>query len=168
MHAGRKAEIIKAEFAVDQRARRIYSEHGIDASGIDPLAALLAVAADAEAWRHACKVIVGELDQLRFKSGNELKAEVALFERSMDRSARILGDLARLGIESRLVKLEEAKTDLMANALDWLLGAFGVAGSDVARRQVAAMLRAVSDGRVPDRLPGPVLRLVETAGEVGA
>lgn len=168
MHLGRKVEVVKAEHAAAERARKLYADNGVDPDSLDPLAALIAVAADAEQWRNACKLMVGQLDQLRHKSSNEVRAEVALWERALDRSARILEGLVRLDVESRLVKLEESKAALMAGALDWLLGAFGVAGSDVARAQVAAMLRAVGAGQVPARLDRPVLRLIEVAGEVAS
>jgi hypothetical protein len=168
MHAGRKAEVIRAEHAANERARKLYADNDVDPDALDPLGALIAVAADAERWRGACKAMVGQLDQLQHKSTNELKAVVSLFERSMDRSARILEGLVRLDVESRLVKLEESKAELMSGALSWLLSAFGAADSDLARSLVATMLRSVADGVVPARLPRPLLRLVPVAAEIEA
>lgn len=168
-HVGRRAEIVRAEYNADQDARRLLGQLGV-APVDNPLEALRDLAAEILAWQGACRAMVGALGELRSKAGaagEQLRAEIALYERSLDRSSKVLEALVRLGIEDRLVRLSERQAVLMADALSWLLDSFGVAGNDVARAQVAAMLRAVSNGRVPAR-QAPVMRLVEVAGEVSA
>jgi hypothetical protein len=162
-HAGRKAEVIKAEFVADREARRLLGQLGVSAVD-NPLEALRDQAAEILAWQSVCKAMLGGLDQVRYKaagSGEQLRAEVGMWERALDRSAKVLEALVRLGIEDRLVRLADKQAALMTDALGWLLSAFGIADSDVARAQVATMLRAVGAGEVPARLDRPVLRLVE-------
>lgn len=43
------------------------------------------------------------------RSGEQLRAEVALYERSLDRAGKLLIEWSRLDIDERLTKIEEAK-----------------------------------------------------------
>lgn len=47
------------------------------------------------------------------KSGEQLRAEIGLYERAMDRCAQILTMLAKLQLDERLVYIEEAKAALV-------------------------------------------------------
>lgn len=51
-----------------------------------------------DAWRHTDA-----------RGAEQLRAEVALYERALDRSARILADIARLKIDERLAAISEAQ-----------------------------------------------------------
>src|ERR1019366_8430656 len=127
----------------DREARRLLGQLGISAVD-NPLEALREQAAEILAWQAVCKSMLGGLSEVRYKaagSGEQLRAEIGMWERSLDRSSRVLEALVRLNIESRLVKLEESKAELMSGALGWLLASFGIADNDTARSLVAMMLR---------------------------
>jgi hypothetical protein len=64
-----------------------------------------------------CEQLVGELHEGRYKSrsaGEQLGAEIVLFERSQDRAARILTDLAKLGIEQRILTTQSKINERLA------------------------------------------------------
>jgi F0F1-type ATP synthase membrane subunit b/b' len=42
-------------------------------------------------------------------AGEQIRAEVALYERALDRTARLLADMARLNLDERLERLTEAQ-----------------------------------------------------------
>jgi hypothetical protein len=82
----------------------------------DPLSKLAEVAAMAAAWMDH---IAPKLDDLESWTGHNdagtehIRAMVALFERAMDRCAKLLADWVRLGFDERMVALHEHQTDLV-------------------------------------------------------
>ena len=58
IHAGRKAEVVRAEYVAGERAREAFARNGIDPDSFDPLTQLIKVAAEAERWREACGQLV--------------------------------------------------------------------------------------------------------------
>ncbi|WP_327066887.1 hypothetical protein [Kitasatospora sp. NBC_01302] len=115
----------------------------------DPLTALMQLAGQVLAWQEATADLVNRLgDQVRYEGmagGEQLRAEVQLYERSMDRAEKVLSSIARLNIEERLAQISEAQADRVLAAIDAALAAAGLAGAEATRaRQVAARhLRAV-------------------------
>lgn len=83
---------------------------------------------------------------IRYKggAGEQLRAEVALYERAMDRVGKFLADFGRLNIDSRLAQIEEAKADVVLRAIDAALAHAGVTGPQAteAKRVAARHLRA--------------------------
>lgn len=132
----------------ETEARSVLAELGVSAVE-DPLAALLKLAGQVLAWQEATARLVNGLeDEVRYEgvSGAEqLRAEVALYERAMDRAVAVLAAIARLNIEERLARVTERQADAVIEAIDAALAAAGVTGQDAARaRQAAARhLRAV-------------------------
>jgi len=78
-------------------------------------------------------------------AGEQLRAEVALYERSMDRLGKFLADYGRLGIDERLAKITETQAEKVIAAIDAALVHAGVTGKTATEaKQVAARhLRAV-------------------------
>lgn len=78
-------------------------------------------------------------------AGEQLRAEVALYERSMDRLGKFLADYGRLGIDERLAKITETQAEKVIAAIDAALAHAGVTGKTATEaKQVAARhLRAV-------------------------
>jgi hypothetical protein len=95
----------------------------------DPLAQLALLAGQAVAWKDAMAGRVNHLAGLRYEgtgSGEQLRAEVALWERALDRCERVLVAMARLNIDERLVKITEGQADLMEKALRATLAEIGL------------------------------------------
>jgi hypothetical protein len=123
IHCGRRPAAIRAEYEVARRAERIYDEYQLDQNG-NVLDQLLAVKDQILRWNKVCERLVGELTEIRYKSrsqGEQLRAEIALFERSQDRAARILTDLVKLGIEARIARINHTHTEQLADMLQALL-----------------------------------------------
>ena len=70
---------------------------------------LLAVAGTAAAWRKVMQERVSEMQSLGYQgiTGEQIKAEVVLFERALDRSAKIMDLIARLNIDERKQAIDE-------------------------------------------------------------
>ena len=92
---------------------------------------------------------MNDLKHLRYGTeggGEQLRAEVAVLERAMDRCGKLLTDLARLNIEERLAAVREATARMLEQALDVALEASGVSldGKAKAREAFRRNLRIVA------------------------
>jgi hypothetical protein len=111
-------------------------------------------------------ILAGEVARLkrvasRDKFGHEqTRATLEAFERSLDRSHKVLADIARLGLEERLTALAEAEGDLLGPWLVWFVEStvayLGVAMDDerwsTMRDLIRAALAGIKDGTpAPDR-----------------
>ncbi|ACU71766.1 hypothetical protein Caci_2857 [Catenulispora acidiphila DSM 44928] len=78
-------------------------------------------------------------------AGEQLRAEVSLYERSMDRLGKFLADYGRLGIDERLAKITESQAERVIAAIDAALAHAGVTGkvATEAKQVAARRLRAV-------------------------
>jgi len=86
----------------------------------DPLTELARVAAEVVAWKDAIGAKVNELTELRYKAGEggeQLRSEVALWERALDRCERFLTAMARLNIDERLARISEAQAAAVIAAI---------------------------------------------------
>lgn len=110
----------------------------------DPFSELAKLAGQVVAWKDALAEKVNQLtDQLRYEAhgaGTEqLRAEVALFERALDRCAAVLGMIVKLNLEDRLARISEKQADAVVRAVDAAIAAAGITGPAAATaRQVAA------------------------------
>lgn len=124
----------------ETEARAVLAELGVPAVD-DPLAALLKLAGQVLAWQEATARLVNGLEDIRYRAANgteQLRAEVALYERAMDRAVAVLAAIARLNIEERLARVTERQADAVIDAIDAALAAAGVTGQDAARAKQAA------------------------------
>jgi hypothetical protein len=115
----------------------------------DPLQALLNLGGQVLAWQEAAATLVNRLnDQIRYEGASgaeQLRAEVALYERAMDRAAHVLGLIAKLNIEERLAAVSERQADKVIAAIDAALAHAGITGTAAAdaKRVAGRHLRAV-------------------------
>ena len=88
----------------------------------DPFTELLNLAAEMKAFKEILRVYVAQrrIDQMRYtgKTGEQIRAEVVLYERALERLERILTNILKLGIEDRLAGVEERTIELIERALD--------------------------------------------------
>ncbi|WP_128381264.1 hypothetical protein [Streptomyces cavernae] len=132
----------------EQEARALLAS--LDVTPVDnPFTALSRLAGQAVAWQETIAGIVNQLgDRVRYEGagGNEqLRAEIVLYERAMDRCAQVLGMIARLNIEDRMARVSEQQAEIVVAAIEAALAAAGVTGRDAdeARTVAARHLRAV-------------------------
>ncbi len=111
-----------------------------------PFEAFAALASEAVALKDYFASRVTELRVLHARSNDAaVRAEVALYERAMDRAGRFLTDWVRLGIDDRLVKVQEEQVRVVTEALDRTLDELGISHPDV-KRVLGRHLRAIEGG----------------------
>jgi hypothetical protein len=132
----------------EQQARALLAD--LEVPVIDnPFTALSKLAGQVVAWHETIAGIVNQLgDRIRYEgaAGNEqLRAEIVLYERAMDRCASVLGMIARLNIEDRMARVSERQAEIVVSAIEAALASAGVTGrqADEARKVAARHLRAV-------------------------
>lgn len=148
---GGKAPQVKAKAAgnliEEKAARRL---HHMDAEPCtDPLGALQRLAGRALQLEQVIGEIVNEMSAFRYESmagGEQLRSEIAVLERAMDRCGKLLVDIAKLNIDERLARVTEQQTEQVAAALTAVLAELGMPQDQqrAARAGVARHLRAVS------------------------
>lgn len=137
-----------ARRVLDQQAAAALARLDVDPVA-DPLTELSRLAGQVCAWRDALAAKVNALTDLRFedaKGAEQLRSEVALWERALDRCGSLLTAIARLGIDERLARISERQADAVIRALDAGLAAAGVTGDSAteARKAAARALRIVT------------------------
>jgi P27 family predicted phage terminase small subunit len=114
----------------------------------NPLEALTRLAGRAAAWEEEIGRRVNELRSLRYEGigGEQLRAEIAVMERAMDRLGRLLVDIAKLNIEERLAGVRKQTADMLERALDKALTASGLDlhGQAAAREEFRRNLKVVA------------------------
>lgn len=136
-----------AERLAEAKLRRVFAATGHQPVD-DPLTELSKLAGEVVAWKNFLADRVAELERLRYTGvGTEqIRGEVQLFERALDRCAAVLGMIARLNIDERLARVTERQADALLHALEAALAHAGVTGERaVEAKQVAArQLRVVA------------------------
>lgn len=81
----------------------------------DPLLELRKLAGRALAWEKVFDEKREQLQEWRYThgSGEQLRSEIAVVERAMDRCAHVLGLIVKLGLDERIVRLEEARAAIV-------------------------------------------------------
>lgn len=107
----------------------------------DPLQALLDLAAEIRALRKILRdrVMAMKPSTWRYAGkalGEQVRAEIILYERAQEREASILVSIVKLKIEDRLAKISQRQVEVVERALDAALEAAGLDldGQDKARR----------------------------------
>lgn len=164
-HGGRAPQVRAAaarresERSVTVAVGRMLARLDVDPVG-DPFTELAKLAGQAVAWKDALAEKVNELtgdgcarcrdgdsdgaaDRIRYAAAGagteQLRSEVALFERAMDRCGSLLSSIAKLDIDDRMARISDRQAEVVIRAVDAALAAVGVTGDDATRgRQVAA------------------------------
>jgi hypothetical protein len=117
----------------------------------DPLTELLALAAEIRAVKEVLRMIAARLfsqDRIRYahsKVGEQLRIEILLYERAVERYAKILIDISKLKIEDRLAGVQEETARMLETALDAALeeSGIGIDGITGARKAFRRHLKVV-------------------------
>jgi len=115
----------------------------------DPLTELARLAAQAVAWKDVMAAKVNELTQIRYEGGQgteQVRSEIVLWERALDRCISTLTAIVRLNIEGRMAAVREATARMLEQALDSALEASGadLAGKAKAREAFRRNLKVVA------------------------
>ena len=96
----------------------------------DPLSELARVCGQVLGWKDMLAEKVNALTSLRYENeagGEQLRAEVALWERALDRCERFLTAMARLNIDERLARISEERAEVIITTLTAALERAGAA-----------------------------------------
>ena len=142
-----KAQRVTAEQQAAQRLGRLAAVLGPADPVENPLTALSALAGEVLRFKDLLAGQVAELNTLRYegKAGEQVRAELLLFERALDRCNTVLGNIARLNIDERLAAISERQAERVIAAIDAALDEADVPDDrrTTARRAAARHLRAV-------------------------
>lgn len=149
-HGGRAPQVAgkAAGRQVEAQARQVLARLGVDPVE-DVFTALAGLAGEVLAWKDAMAGKVNELTALRYEASGagteQLRAEVALWERALDRCAEVLGLIARCNIDERLARITAQQVEILGRAVDAALDDGGVTGGQAVAVRVALTrhLRAV-------------------------
>lgn len=149
-HGGRAPQVKAkaAERVAEEQIRREIAK--LDVAPVDDyLGQIALIAGQAIAWKDALAEKVNDLTSLRYKgdaSGEQLRAEVALWERALDRCERFLSAMARMNIEERMTRVTEKQAAMVQDALAATFREMGLPPAQQRDAQVrlGRHLRAVS------------------------
>lgn len=132
-HGGKAPQVVRKakERHVEERAQRTIERYGAVAEAVrDPLSALLLLAGEITRFKDYLAARVSDLSaeswRYRGEQAEQLRAEVALYERALDRTARVLGDINRLNLEERQVRIAEQHGEMFAEVFFRVLDRLGL------------------------------------------
>ena len=144
-HGGRAPQVKAkaAERVLEERARKLIPD--TVTVHPNPVFRLLELAAEADEFRSAVAELVNDLKSIRYRTESEqLRSEVVVYERALDRAGRLYLDICKLNLEERLVQIREAEAKAMLVALERALAEAGLTSDQQqqVKRQTARHLRA--------------------------
>lgn len=138
-----------AERVTEQNLRKQHS--GMRKKRVeDPLTELQKLAGEVIAWKELLSEKVQNLTEMRYEGtgnvGEQLRSEVGLFERAMDRCTNTLSAIAKLDIDERLVSIKEREADLFEQVMMRTFAKMGLDDEQRARagQIVAAEILAIN------------------------
>lgn len=114
----------------------------------DPYSALADLAGEVVALKDVLRAKVNELEAITSydRAGREdVRAVLGAYERSLDRCARVLVEIGRLTITTRMVQVEEAQAELLGSVLAAVMGDLQLP-QETWQPVVAHHLRALGSG----------------------
>lgn len=129
-HGGASPQAVAKErervlLAEAQQAMRSMDVEPVD----NPLVALSQLAGEILTWKDLMATHVANLqDKLRYEGehAEQIRGEVLLYERAMDRAVQVLGTIGRLKIDERLAAIKDAQVRQMGRILEGALDALGL------------------------------------------
>lgn len=132
-----KANMRLATLKIEKNVEAVLAHEGITAIE-DPLDELGKLASASTAMMQALGARVNalkELAQLDFKGSLDLKVEVGLYERAMDRTHRLLDSLVKHGYAERQITIAENEALLVAGVIRRVVSALGLTPEQQATAQ---------------------------------
>jgi chaperonin cofactor prefoldin len=144
------AQVRKNQLQAQYQVRKRIMLAGGHATMDDAYAELEQLAAEAAIFRQVCfeRLEALKVEDWRYagKTGEQLRSEVALYERAMDRSQKYLMDYAKLGIAEKRVKIAEAQAMILVGVIQNVLGRLDLSRDQkrIAATVVPEELRAIA------------------------
>lgn len=149
-HGGAAPQVKRAAArrVIEAELHELFGKAVPESAPVDnPLAAYAEFAGRVMAWLELMDSLLDGLRTVGYKgnTGEQVRAEVLLYERAMDRANTVLSSYARLNIDTRLAAITERQAQTVIRAIEAVidhLGATGPAAAE-ARKVAAAHLRLV-------------------------
>jgi hypothetical protein len=108
------AERARLEEKIGRAAQRLGIANPVE----NPLHALQKLAGEVLQWKDLCREQLAELATVGYSgmTGEQVRAEIIVWERALDRSITALATLARLNIDERLAVIEEQQAKMVRQA----------------------------------------------------
>lgn len=135
---------------VEREARELFGKIAPEVVPVDnPLAAYAEFTGRVVAWMQLMDSLLGELTSVEVTTaaqGEQVRATVQAFERSMDRVNTVLSSYARLNIDARLASITEQQAKTVMRAIEAVILHLGADQQQAteARALAARHLRAVA------------------------
>jgi hypothetical protein len=145
MHIGKKPRLAIAEY----EARQLFGKVAPQPQPVtNPLAMYAELTGRVVAWMQTMDSLIDDLRSPRFtdeKGAEQIRGEVQLFERAMDRCNAVLASYARLRIDERLAVITVEQKKMVIRAIEAALATAGVSGpqAEEAKKAAARHLRVV-------------------------
>lgn len=160
-HGGNAPQTIAAaKQRLKTREIQAFSETVLAHEGIetiaDPLQELSKLTSGSKALMEALGARVNSLQQLEHfdaKNSPAIKAEVLMYERAMDRTARLLESLVKAGYVERQIQIQEAEALMVAGVIKRTIAALGLTAEQQQQAQLvlAEEFRALAPRPIPQR-----------------
>lgn len=129
-HGGRAPQVKQkaAERVLEGEAQKANDRYLRNSQPVaDPLTALLEIAGEITGFKDFLAGRLADLgpESWRYEgvAAEQLRAEVALYERALDRTAKVLVDINKLGLEERQTRLAERQSNLLHATIARVLAA---------------------------------------------
>lgn len=145
MHGGKAprvqahAKAVLATRKLEASAAEILAHEGVEAVE-DPLGDLGKLASSSQALTDALGKRVNALNDLEhfdLKETPSIKAEVQMYERAMDRTARLLDSLVKHGYSERQIQIQETEALLVAGVIRRVVAGLGLSQEQQTKAQKA-------------------------------
>lgn len=139
---------------VETEARRALADLGVSEPVANPLLELQRLAGEITAFKNALRSMVEQISSVRYDGpiGEQIRGEVIVYERALDRCSRVLRDIAALRIDERLTEIQarvsERQGAAVAAVIRAILDDLALTPEQKARigEVVPRRLRELSDG----------------------
>jgi hypothetical protein len=101
-------------------------------------------------------------------SGEQTRMEVGLYERAMDRAARVLKDVSKMALEEKIVSLGKAQTELVIRILMSTIMEMGLTAEDITRARTILLRRFQEEANLSSRVEAKVTKELESGMVVNA
>jgi hypothetical protein len=108
----------------------------------DPLTALKTLAGEVLAWKDEMSRHVHQLTSIRYtgEAAEQIRGEVQLFEKALDRCTTVLATIAKLNIDDRLAAITERQAQVLTNGLFAAFDEAGFGIVDVEKKKAVAAI----------------------------
>src|SRR4029077_7314275 len=141
MHLGKRAAVALVEHKAQVLFGQIVDEKPVS----NPLDVYAEFTGRVMAWMKTIDGLVRNLESPRYAglTGEQIRGEVQLFERAMDRCNTVLSTYAKLNIDERLSRITAEQQQMVVEAIEAALAAANVTGALAleAKRAAARRLR---------------------------